>query len=249
MTNSIQPREKETAYSSMEVDESLSLPMVLSKPPVSLALAGLSDGTGSLLVQLDLSRPWDSHEGGPRMLFVDHGGMSTDPPALLREGGLFQDDNTDSALFVYGGSASNSTVGTPGPRSKSFVGNSLWSIIPSNGSWSSTDLNLEATHSPQHGASSQAAEQGLAFYFNGVIGVEESREPHTRMMVIDLRERKAKNVSTATISPSGARVGPTLQYIPGLGEKGVLILIGGGVIQNGGDTNTHELGSMMVREH
>ncbi|KAF2689565.1 hypothetical protein K458DRAFT_330070 [Lentithecium fluviatile CBS 122367] len=199
---------------------------------------------GSLLVRVDLSRPWNAFEGGPPMSFVDNNEMSTDPPSLVQEGGLFLGNDGD--IFVYGGGAANFTLNTSSPQPKSFVDNNLRSITQRNESWSYLDLGLEATHSPQLGASAQAGEQGLAFYFNGIIGDEVSREPHPRMIVLDLREEKARNVSTAAISPTDARVGATLQYIPGVGKKGVLVLVGGGVRQRSDDANTHELGGTMA---
>jgi hypothetical protein len=180
------------------------------------------------------------------MSFIDHGGTSADPPSLLREGGLFQNNDAGEVLFVYGGVMANFTMGKSSPRSNSPVDNNLRSISPVNGSWSSQELGLEATFSPQQGASVQAGQQGLAFYFNGVVGNKESREPHPRMIVLDLHNRTARNVSTATISPSGARVGATLQYVPAVGKKGALILIGGGMRQKDDGVNTHELGRTMV---
>lgn len=177
------------------------------------------------------------------MKFLDHGAFSIDPPSLFREGTLFQKKN-GSELSVYAGGVANFTNGPTASQAKPFVDNNFHTFIPSNGSWSSQDIGLIAPYAPQHGAATQASE-GLAFYLNGVVGDKTTREAHPWMIVFDLHQKKARNVSTSTISPAGARVGATLQYVAELGEKGALILIGGGVIPLRG--STQELGDTLVR--
>jgi hypothetical protein len=97
--------------------------------------------------------------------------------------------------------------------------------------------DLKQTTTPSYGLSAEAADQGLAFYLSGQ--VDNGTEPYTRtvgdsatllngMMVIDLVHQTAKNISITMADPQ-PRIGGALQYLPAVGESGVLVALGGRV--------------------
>ncbi|KAH8719221.1 hypothetical protein GQ44DRAFT_390314 [Phaeosphaeriaceae sp. PMI808] len=101
--------------------------------------------------------------------------------------------------------------------------------------WNQYDLRQTTT--PSHGLSAEAPDQGLAFYISGQ--VDNGTEPYTRnvgdsatlmngMMVIDLVHKTAKNISLTMQDPQ-PRIGGSLQYLPAVGESGILLALGGRV--------------------
>jgi hypothetical protein len=101
--------------------------------------------------------------------------------------------------------------------------------------WNQYDLKQTTT--PSYGLSAEAPDQGLAFYLSGQ--VDNGTEPYTRtvgdsatllkgMMVIDLFQKTARNISLTMKDPQ-PRIGGALQYIPAVGDSGVLVALGGRV--------------------
>ncbi|KAF2032840.1 hypothetical protein EK21DRAFT_98668 [Setomelanomma holmii] len=99
--------------------------------------------------------------------------------------------------------------------------------------WNQYDL--QQTTTPSYGLSTEAPDQGLAFYLSGQ--VDNGTEPYTRtvgdsatllngMMVIDLVHQTARNISITMQDPQ-PRIGGHLQYLPAVGSSGVLIALGG----------------------
>lgn len=79
-------------------------------------------------------------------------------------------------------------------------------------------------------------EQGLAFYFNGELdsgsasgsGIISGNNVFiSGMVVINTNDQTARNLSTAQVSADLARARGRMQYIPGVGKSGILVLIGG----------------------
>lgn len=111
----------------------------------------------------------------------------------------------------------------------------LFSFNNDTQTWGQYDLRQTTT--PSYGLSAEAPDQGLAFYLSGQ--VDNGTEPYTRtigdtatllngMMVIDLVQKTAKNISITMKDPQ-PRVGGALQYVPAVGESGVLVALGGRV--------------------
>lgn len=102
--------------------------------------------------------------------------------------------------------------------------------------WSDIDLGEVAPLRPNYGAAAQAVDQGIAFYFNGQLDSGSSKNlgiPNVTQVflsgtvVINTTDQTARNLSTAQVSPDLARAGGEMQYLPEVGEKGALVLIGG----------------------
>lgn len=79
-------------------------------------------------------------------------------------------------------------------------------------------------------------DQGLAFYLNGEMDNGTSRDigilPGDNvflggMVIINTTDQSARNVSTAQVDDGQARARASMQYVPGIGQKGALVLLGG----------------------
>lgn len=160
------------------------------------------------------------------------------PPSLIR-GTMFQGPANVSEVFVFGGTTfrgNQSFVGYTPPDANTYP---LWSYtydpsVQSPNQWNQYDL-LQPWR-PNHGAAAEAVDQNLGFYLNGQI--DKGTSPETLhmgndtthldgMLVIDLSNQSAKNISTATITGGGPRVGGALEYIAPVGNKGILVALGG----------------------
>ena len=157
------------------------------------------------------------------------------PPQVVR-GTLYQGNQDDDRIYLYGGTTSFANASFPGwqPPLPSIY--SLWSYDPGSRQWSQFGIGNEAPYRPSNGAAAEALDQGLAFYFNGELDSGSSFENGiitgtnffvSGMVVIDTRDHTTRNLSTAQVSVDLARARGRMQYVPGVGQKGVLVLIGG----------------------
>ena len=161
----------------------------------------------------------------------------TVPPSIVR-GALYRGPTGDPKVYMYGGTTSTLNTSSQyyeGPTSNQYT---LWSYDPTSSEWGQYDVSSGGSQRPNHGAWTDAPDQGLGFFFNGQVdngsSVDVSFSMTRRdvnllssMQVIDLKTRTAKNVSTAAVSNGNARIGGSLQYLQGIGAKGMLALIGG----------------------
>ena len=83
-------------------------------------------------------------------------------------------------------------------------------------------------------------DQGLTFYYNGELDSDSSQDNGivtgtnvfiSEMVVINTTDQTSRNLSTAQVSVDLARARGRMQYVPGVGEKGILVLIGGSSFQ------------------
>jgi hypothetical protein len=130
----------------------------------------------------------------------------------------------------------------------------LFSFNNDTQAWNQYDL--QQTTTPSYGLSAEAPDQGLAFYLSGQ--VDNGTEPYTRtmgdrttllsgMMVIDLVHRTAKNISITMADPQ-PRIGGALQYLPAVGESGVLVAIGGRVYDGIHQPTSQDVGRLISFE-
>ena len=161
----------------------------------------------------------------------------SNPPQVVR-GALYQGSTTDSKVFLYGGTTSGFNRSSPYFKDIQSVQYTLWSYDTSSGDWDQYDVTNAGGHRPNWGAWTEAPDQGLAFFLNGLLDNGSSLDTQNldtnvqfleSMQVLDLKTHTAKNVSTSALSTSGyARIGGSMQYVPGIGKKGILALMGGG---------------------
>lgn len=157
------------------------------------------------------------------------------PPQVVR-GTLYQGSQSDDSIYLYGGTTSFANTNFPGWQAPVVPTYSLWSYDPSSTQWSQFDVSLNAPYRPSNGAATEAVDQSLAFYFNGELDSGSSEQLGiisgtnvfvNGMVVINTTDQTARNLSTAQVSADLARARGRMQYVPRVGEKGVLVLISG----------------------
>lgn len=158
------------------------------------------------------------------------------PPQVI-SGTLYQGTQDDDSIYLYGGTTSYANVSFPGWQGPVVPTYSLWSYDPESAQWSQFDVSQNAPYRPSNGAAAEAVDQGLAFYFNGELDNGSSGQELGiiaganvfvgGMVVINTTDQTARNLSTAQVSADLARARGRMQYIPGVGEKGIVVLIGG----------------------
>ena len=120
-----------------------------------------------------------------------------------------------------------------GSRSSTY---SLWSLDTKSTQWSQFDVSHNAPYRPSNGAAAEAVDQSLAFYFNGELDSGSLQQMEiisgtniflSGMIVINTTDQTARNLSTVQVDPNLARARGRMQYISGVSEKGILVLIGG----------------------
>lgn len=156
------------------------------------------------------------------------------PPSLI-QGSMFQGPDNDSRIYSLGGKTS--------PYNESFVWNvppesskySLWSYDTDSSKWEPYDVQDEVPVRPNNGAYTEAPDQGLAFWFGGQIdrwsatetaGMGKLALPIDGMLVVNLNDQTARNVSTVQFT-GVPRTGAVVQYVPGIGKQGILVMFGG----------------------
>ena len=185
----------------------------------------------------------------------------TVPPQVVR-GALYKGSANDPKVYMYGGTTSGLNTSSIYYKEPTAVQYALWSYDTSNGNWDQYDVTSAGGHRPNHGAWAEAPDLGMAFYYGGLLDngssldtdVLKTRKQFLQsMQVLDLKTQTAKNVSTAAVSDGNGRIGGALQYIPGLGQKGMLTLIGGGEQSyqdsTGSNTSLNLVNGTMVRLH
>jgi len=195
------------------------------------------------LVKVDLSYSWNVLNNDRPITYVSSPDPSNHPPSSLIESGIFYDNEI---FYIYGGGLAASDRSAFQPIITTPIRNEIWSFSNSNDSWSSTRIKeLTSSYAPMHALSVQAPEQGLFFYFNGILNNGSSESPYPHMIIINTRTNDVRIVSTGSISPGTARVGAILQYLPLLGTRGALVLFGGATRHNDNMT-TDPWGTMVA---
>jgi hypothetical protein len=168
------------------------------------------------------------------------------PPAPLIECSLLH--GSDETFSIYGGSLAASNGSANRPMVTSPVPSTQWTWSSQNVSWSSATLHgVDLNYAPMHTMFAQAPDQNLVFILNGIVsspGVSSERV-FPSMIVINTQTNSARVVSTESISPSTSRVEGILQYLPLLGKKGALVLLGGATKYNDNIT-TDDWGTMVL---
>ena len=160
----------------------------------------------------------------------------TTPPVVVR-GALYQGAPSDNNIYLYGGTTSYLNISFPGFHGSSSNQYSLWSYDTVANDWNQYDITNASSERLSSGAYAEAPDQGLAFYFNGQIdngsSVSTARLGHNTqvfvegMLVIDTNNQTARNLSTNQVTGNYPRVRGKMQYVPGIGDKGILVYLGG----------------------
>lgn len=190
------------------------------------------------LIAIDLSASWDwkTNISETALKKTSNPTTGSTVPSLVR-GALYQGAANDSNIYLYGGTTSYINTSFPGWQPPSPSTYSLWSYNTVSKKWDQFDTTSASPYRPNSGAYTEAPDQGLAFYFNGEIDSGSSTATQvlgdfvkiflTGMIVIDTSQHTVRNLSTNAVSGDQPRTRGRLQYVPGIGEKGILVSFGG----------------------
>jgi hypothetical protein len=155
---------------------------------------------------------------------------------------MFQGPANDNRIWQFGGTSFmlNQTFHSWGQIQS--VANPLWSYDPDKLQWTPYPSTL--TEFPNYGAHTEAPDQGLAFYLGGQVDYgtrwdlagmgNETTINLPGFIVIDLNNQTFYNISTPGLAPETyPRVGGLMQYVPELGDNGLLVHFGG-IYREGG---------------
>lgn len=163
---------------------------------------------------------------------------SNAPPALSR-GALwpYQD-----SLYLYGGSTSrlnDSFIDYQPPKTEDTV---LWRFDTLSSEWSPQPLrSSDGRKVPRlaNGASAVVEDRGLAFYYGG--RTDNGTSPDTQnstainfsneFYVFDLKNGSARALPMDLVG--AGRADAQMIYIPDIGKKGILVLLGGSIKPTG----------------
>jgi hypothetical protein len=188
-------------------------------------------------VTINNSKSWNYLQNVPQSLLPAPTLEQINAPSAMIRGALFSGTSDDSRIYLYGGTTSFLNESFAGFKQPSSAQQPLWSYDVADNGWSPVNMSGPNIRRLNGGAYAEAPDQGLAFYFNGqldngsdssVANSSEFYEFVAGMLVIDFTNEKVRNISTDALGNGTARVGATLQYLPTVGEKGALVLLGGG---------------------
>ena len=189
------------------------------------------------LISVDLSNSWDWKTNLTQVVTNVTANPKTGTlPPQLSQGSLFQGSPSDSSLYAYGGTTTWANTSFPGFEVPGPSTYSLWAYDTSIATWSQYDISLKVPYRPSSGAHAEAPDQSLAFYLNGELNNGSSEgvglAPGVStflpgMVVVNTTDHTAKNLSTAGVTGTSPRARAQMQYISGIGEKGILVLLGG----------------------
>ena len=191
----------------------------------------------NVLIEIDLSKSWDWKKNISEKAINKTGIANVLSTPVLSRGALYGGATGDDNIYLYGGTTSYSNTSDPAWEPPTSSQYSLWSYNTVSKSVAQYNISGESPYRPSSGAYAQAADQGLAFYMNGEVDSGSSTETQglgdskkyflDGMMVINTTERTAQNLSTAAVADGQPRTYGSLQYVPGVGQNGILVHFGG----------------------
>ena len=190
------------------------------------------------LIAIDVSNPWDWKTNISEQVIVkgQNPKTGTDVPFLSR-GVLYHGMDHDENFYLWGGTTSYLNTSFPGWIPQTVSTYSLWSYSIISKKWDQHDVTRFVPRRPSSASSAEVPDLGLAFYFNGEMDVGSAQDSGIQgkddkvflegMIVIDTQNQTARNISTKAVVGDTPRTRGEMQYVPGIGQKGVLVQIGG----------------------
>ena len=206
------------------------------------------------MIELKLDRSWNWNSDIPqKVINITANPKTGSKPVQAVRGALYQGPPGDASIYMYGGSTPDLNTSFPGWRPPAPATYSLWSYDTAIKTWNQYDITDNAPYRPSGGASAEAQDQSLAFWFNGELNGGSSASTQglgptntvslSGLIVINLTDNSARNLSTTTVTGNRPRTRGRMQYLPGIGDHGVLALIGGSTFRSAqpGSSGTEEL--------
>ncbi|CAO1598027.1 hypothetical protein XANCAGTX0491_001803 [Xanthoria calcicola] len=208
-------------------------------------------GINTHLIIVDISKPFD-WRSNLSMTAVPKPG-STAPPVTTAGSVLYGSDD-DPNIYLFGGTVSNVNTSFPGYRPALPITYTMWSFNIKSHDWQNYDLTRNIQYRPNSGMNAGAREQHLSFYLNGQVDWGSSSQTvnldsstsiyQPGMIIINHDTQTAINVSTDALVGKKPRSRGGLQYMVGIGPKGLLVLIGGNE-KDVSDTTDRGLGELV----
>jgi hypothetical protein len=214
-------------------------------------------GNMNYMLKVPLTNSWDwkAEKNDPYYLDitaertnVTNHGTGTGVPNMIR-GHMFHGPQNTTDVYIFGGTTymyNQTFEGKTKPDTRSAY--PLWTYTPGlspESAWNQYS-SKDPMQLPNHGAGADAIDLGLGFYLNGQIDEGTSGttaaskaylndnhnqtiyQPLMGMMVLDLvNNNTVANISTAKLRGGVPRVGGTLEYVAPIGDKGILVALGG----------------------
>jgi hypothetical protein len=190
------------------------------------------------LITVDMTKSWNWRNDGFPQQVVPKSQDSTGQfqvPDMSR-GALYPDPKNPDKFWLFGGTTAVDNTSFTGWQEPQPNAHSLWSYDGRTNTWAAYDMSSYGIQKPASGPTTSIPEKGLAFWFNGMQDNGSSTDTGvlqdtTRfldgMVILDLNNQTAKNVSTSSVS-NQARVRGQMVHIPVPGSDGILVLLGGG---------------------
>ncbi|KAI9648109.1 hypothetical protein NHQ30_002739 [Ciborinia camelliae] len=199
-------------------------------------------GTNNYMISVRMNESWNwtmSSASLPlvseQVLLSDLESSNTFSTAVLN-GALFSGSPGGKQIYLYGGTDQSMNTSFYGYTDPTSPNETFLSYDITQNQWASIKVDTTIPEKPSSGSSADVPDQGLGFYFNGEINNGSTTEtisipdgssvPLEGMVMLNMTDNSTRNISTSAID-TNSRTGSILQYIPGIGEKGILIQFGG----------------------
>lgn len=173
------------------------------------------------MFRINISHPWQKGKDTWQFEFLPSMVTTATPPANLVGGALYEVTTRLEQINLYGGAVIAFDDKFNNLTKINSLADSVWEYDTKSRAWSTLSSTDQGLNVSRHSAHAQASEHHLTFY-------------------LDVEGLIVRNTSTGAVShisgtslPGGAsRIGAGLQYIPDIGTKGILILIGGATVSD-----------------
>ncbi|KAK8035783.1 hypothetical protein PG991_001856 [Apiospora marii] len=194
-------------------------------------------GQNNYVIAIDMTKSWDWKKNISEVAInktLAEGTSNYIP--IVGSGALFRGPLNDPQVYLYGGVTSalnTSFVDYQAPTTNQYA---LWGFNTQTHGWTQYDVSLAASQRPSMGSSAEAPDLGMAFYLNGMISNLSSASTANAntppmilegMIALDLKKQTATNISTNGLGDGSPRIRGGMVYIPQIGQKGVLVTVGG----------------------
>ncbi|KAK3169545.1 hypothetical protein OEA41_008929 [Lepraria neglecta] len=189
----------------------------------------IEDNIHLISINLTTSWDWKTDTVETIMNVTSDPRTGQSPPQVVR-GALYQGSAEDYNFYLYGGTTSYLNTTFQGWQNTTPATYSLWAYDDTlRQEWDQFNVGPSEANRSSSGASAEAPDQGLAFYFNGEIDNGSSSATANLMssvqtvldgmIVINAEDHNARNLSTSIVVRNRPRIQGQMQYVPSIGEK------------------------------
>lgn len=171
------------------------------------------------IYQANLSSQWNTRLDKNQFKAIFRKNETPQGLQNLTGGALFPGAPGDHSMYLFGGAPYSPLDRNNSLANLTTVPNKIWNFNLATALWSDTNFTTSGSTNidvSRHGTYAHARELSVAFYVD-VDGLS----------VINTTSRTIRNIPAALFLKGRRRFGSNLQYIPGLGKKGVLVMFGG----------------------